>query len=933
MGSRTVSIAAALMVTALWGGTLAAQERVDYLKQVKPVLTARCVSCHGVLRQNGGLRLDTAAFARKGGDSGPALLPGNPGASPLLQRVTAAEHEGRMPPEGEPLKPEEIRALRAWIQAKAPAPANEAPEQDPRDHWAFRPVVKPPVPKVANTKWVRNPIDAFLAQRHQEKGLKPQPEAPRLVLIRRLYLDLLGVPPTPEELALAERELVAVEGRERRGEGDGVRVGVRVRVGVGVGVRGVAPPNPHLNRNPNPPTGAYHRLVERLLADPRYGERWARHWMDIWRYSDWWGLGEQLRNSQPHIWHWRDWMIEALNADTPYDEMVRQMLAADELYPKDLQRLRATGFLARNYFLFNRHQWMEETVEHVSKGLLGLTVNCAKCHDHKYDPIKQADFYKLRAFFEPYHVRLDVAPGEPDLARNGIPRVFDGQLDTPTYLFIRGQETQPDKSTPIAPGVPALLAFKPLKIQPVNLPAEAWQPERQPWVLETHLEAARKGVAAARATLEKAQNCGEDSAKGKAELALEVAQAELTRVERVAEAMRAGWAGDGAGVGVGVGVRSSAEELRAAAVWAEREVAAARARLTVAEAEEKVRKADARQKAAREKELAAARAALEKAVQRLAAPVGPDERYTPLTGARWTPTRFQFSGKDDPPVAFSPRSSGRRTALADWITDRRNPLTARVAVNHLWTRHMGTPLVATTFDFGRKGAAPTHPELLDWLAAEFMEQGWSMKHVHRLIVTSAAYRMSSSQRGAEANRAKDPDNVYLWRREPIRVEAEVVRDSLLALAGTLDPTRGGPPVPAAEQAASRRRSLYFFHSDINRNLFLTTFDGAAVRECYRREQSIVPQQALALTNSDLVLETAGKIAERLSQGAAGAAPLDDRAFIRRAFALMLGTEAGEAEVAASLRALEAWRGQGQESSARAHFIWVMINHNDFVTLR
>ncbi len=200
--------------------------------------------------------------------------------------------------------------------------------------------------------------------------------------------------------------------------------------------------------------GWYERLVDRLLADPRHGERWARHWMDIWRYSDWWGLGDQLRNSQKHIWHWRDWIVESLNHNLGYDEMIRQMLAADELYPNDASRLRATGFLARNYFLFNRHQWMDETVEHVSKGFLGLTMNCVRCHDHKYDPFEQIDYYRLRAFFEPYHVRLDCVPPEIDLTRDGIPRVFDGKLEEATYLFVRGDENRPDKSQAIAPGIP-----------------------------------------------------------------------------------------------------------------------------------------------------------------------------------------------------------------------------------------------------------------------------------------------------------------------------------------------------------------------------------------------------------------------------------------------------------------------------------------------
>ena len=236
----------------------------------------------------------------------------------------------------------------------------------------------------------------------------------------------------------------------------------------------------------------YEQLVDRLLNDPRYGERWGRHWMDIWRYSDWWGLGQELRNSQKHIWHWRDWIVESLNDDTSYDEMIRQMLAADELYPEDLGKLRATGYLARNWFLFNRDPWMDEIVEHVSKGFLGLTMNCSKCHDHKYDPIQQVDFYRMRAFFEPYHVRTDVVPGVSDLVQDGIPRVYDGLLDKPTFLYIRGNEKTPDSSMVITPGVPKLLSFKPIQINPVMLPVSAWQPARRPWVLKAYLDAARE---------------------------------------------------------------------------------------------------------------------------------------------------------------------------------------------------------------------------------------------------------------------------------------------------------------------------------------------------------------------------------------------------------------------------------------------------------
>jgi hypothetical protein len=617
--------------------------------------------------------------------------------------------------------------------------------------------------------------------------------------------------------------------------------------------------------------------------------------MDIWRYSDWWGLGQQLRFSQKHIWHWRDWMIESINRDAPYDEMVRLMLAGDELHPGDLDKIRATGYLARNFALFNRPQWMDTTVEHVGKGLLGLTMNCARCHDHKYDPIEQTDYYRMRAFFEPYHVRLDMLPGESDLNKDGIPRVFDGLPDEPTYLYLRGNEKNPDQSEVIRPGVPELLAFSEPHIQPITLPPEAWQPERQPWVLDAHLGAAKEQLAAA---TEKA-----------------VAEAELVSVQRRAAAMQVSW--------------SNAHEAeitakRIEAIQAERQVAVAKAQRAVKQAEQALQKPTDDNKADAEKKLASAVESLNKAITHSKAEIKPTDIFAPLIGAKWTPTRFTFSGKDDPTIEFIPTSTGRRTALAAWITDRRNPLTARVAANHIWMRHMGEPLVPTVFDFGRNGKPPYHPKLLDWLASELMDNNWSMKHLHRIIVTSNAYRMKSTVAGAEQNVAIDPDNRFWWRRVPMRIESQVVRDSLLSIAGSLDAKMGGPSVPPNEQAESTRRSLYFFHSNNERNQFLTTFDEAMVKDCYRREQSVVPQQALALANSALAIDASEKISARLATDA-------DTEFIRTAFNVMLGIKPNEAEFAASKEALAEWKGDKQR--ARANLIWSLINHNDFVTVR
>jgi hypothetical protein len=900
---------AAVVLAAAAGGSVRAESPAPlgspadphlaaYAEKIRPLLAERCFSCHGGLKQEAGLRLDTVSLMLEGGESGGVVTKGDPAASLILERVSDTDPATRMPPEGEgePLSAEQLAMLKDWINAGCPAPADEKPEADPRTHWAFQPRVRPQVPVVKNAAWVRNPIDAFLAEAHDRAGLVPQVEAPRHVLVRRLFIDLIGLPPQPEELAVIE-----------------------------------ADPSPDW----------YEKLVEKLLADPRHGERWGRHWMDVWRYADWWGLGDQHRYSQKHMWHFRDWIVESLNADTPYDEMVRQMLAADELHPDDPAKLRATGFLARNWFLFNRTPWMDETVEHVGKGLLGLTLNCSKCHAHKYDPIQQEDYYRFRAFFEPIETRVDVAVGEGDLEKDGIPRVFDGHLDRPTYLFVRGEDTKPDTSKVIEPGVPEVFAFREIEIKPVALPQAASEPERRPWVLDAHLATAKRVVADAEAKQAKEPSVA-------TEQAVAAALADLVAVEKRIEATRAAWAvEDAPSQAADDPLRVKAAVAAQVAATAEKDAAVVKAWGSVAVVSAKLAKAaeekkDAAALAAIEKELATARGAVDAAVKAAGAP---GEKFTPLVGAKWTPTRFKNSGADDPAVAFPATSSGRRTALAHWITDPRNPLTTRVAANHIWMRHMGTPLVTTVFEFGRKGNAPVHRALLDWLASELVDgektgaasgRGWSMKHLHRLICTSAAYRMGSSTKGAEAALAIDPDNTLLWRREPSRLESQVVRDAILTLAGMLDPAMGGPSVPESQQAGSRRRSLYFWHSDISRNLFLTTFDDAGVVECYQRDQSIVPQQALALSNAALVHESAAQIAARIA--AAGGAGMGEEEFLNRAYVMLVGRRPSAEERAACEAAMAKWRaeakpGAGGPDPTRSLMVWALLNHNDFVTLR
>jgi mono/diheme cytochrome c family protein len=799
---------------------------VDYVRDVKPLLAERCFACHGTLKQNGKLRLDSGDLILKS----EVVVPGKPEHSSLLNRVMATDEHERMPPEGLPLTPAQVATLRAWIEQGAKFPSDDAPEPDPREHWAFRPPVRPTIPDGEG-----NPIDRFIAVEWAKRGLKPVAESDPRLLVRRMYLDLIGLPPTPAQT------------------------------------------DNFLSRYRQNQQIAVDQLADELLASPHYGERWGRHFLDIWRYSDWWGLGAEVRNSQKHMWHWRDWVIESLNADMSYAEMVRLMLAADELAPTDLAQVRATGYLARQYFLFNRNTWLDETVEHTAKAFLGLTWNCARCHDHKYDPISQTDYFRLRAIFEPYQVRTDLVPGELDVAKDGIPRAFDCNLEAPTYRFVRGDEKQPVTDQPIPPGLPGFLAANGIEITPVNLPSEAHAPQLRPHVKEAYLAAARtEGEAAVRA------------------------------VEARWEAER-------------LKVFGPPEKFKEAARWA----AVAEKYAAVVQAEQELAKAAGVRRIGPALKLAAAKKAA----------VNPGEEYTPIRGAIKTPeSNIESAESQNKP--FPTTSTGRRTALANWIADPRNPLTARVAVNHVWLRHVGSPLVATVFDFGRKGATPTHAELLDWLAVEFVESGWSLKHLHRLIVTSQVYRLSSSNAGAGLQtREADPENRYLWRMNSVRMDAPTIRDSLLHLAGDLDLTLGGPAVPPAQQETSRRRSVYFFQSHNEHSKFLSIFDDANVLECYRRTESIVPQQALALANSKFAMTAGEKIAATL-----GDRP--DPEFIRAAFELLLGSTPSADEQAAceaamaKLRALAKDRPAAEQAKrARVNLVQALLNHNDFVTVR
>lgn len=1123
-------------------GFVAAGEQpdpVDYVQDIKPILSRRCYSCHGTLKQKNDLRLDTAALAIKGGSGGAAIVPGKSDQSLLIDAVTGAEGVKKMPPEGEPLTAEQIAALRAWIDQGAKAPVEKIPE-DPARHWSYQSPARPMAPVPRDPTWVRNPIDAFVAAEHERRGLKPSPTAAKPVLLRRAYLDLIGLPPTRSQM----QAFLTDESAD-----------------------------------------AFEKVVDGLLDSPHYGERWGRHWMDVWRYSDWDGYGAEVRESQPHIWRWRDWIIEGLNADKPYDQMIVEMLAGDELAPEDPSAVRATGFLVRNWYKFNRNVWLDFSIEHTAKAFLGTTLNCARCHDHMYDPISQQDYYRFRAFFEAHDIRTDRIPGQPDTTKDGLARVYDANAAAPTFLFTRGDEKNPDKDHPLTAAVPGVLARNDITIDALTLSPAAYYPGSRLHVQDEALAQAKADVEKSQAGLKdtgakltlakqkladfaagktadpassapkstpvladnfsapkpdlwttgpgdweykdgrllqkdtrdaitqllsvnphpadfvarfKFKTTGGDvyksvglsfdavedhdfraaylSAAGKLQVFERVAgqdiypaeairdfPAELNREyelqvavrgplvnvsmdgklqlvyrfsgERRKEGRFAVWTFDasaeflnatvdelpaGYALFEKVGdapapvneadlaaVLKQAEAARALAertvatagaaiVWTQARIAADRANYATppasnakdlsliaggAEREYALRVAEQNLLAAEQK-LADARALPNPTADKTKKAIADsDAAVTAAVKAR--DGALEVIGQPhENYTRFGPvypnTSSGRRLALARWIADRSNPLTARVAINHIWMRHFGSPLVPSVFDFGLNGKAPTHPGLLDWLAVELMEgeqpansneirgltpparqvnTAWRMKHIHRLIVTSNAYRQQSSTAGAdESNRAIDPDNLYLWRMNVRRMEAEIIRDSTLYVAGRLDKTMAGPELDENSGMTAARRSVYFRNSKEKKMTFLDLFDRPNVVECYRRSESVVPQQALAMANSPLSLAQARLLAKTLSAESGSESDVESRErFIGLAFEQVLSRPPTAAERAecdkfltdqsqrfADPKLLTQFStgtpshvpaASDPQQRARENLVHVLLNHNDFLTIR
>ena len=927
----------------------AAERAVDYNRDVKPIFRSRCYSCHGALKQESGLRLDSGLLIRKGGADGPAIIPGNGAGSLLFERISDRDETSRMPPEGKPLTEKQLTTIKAWIDQGARFPADEQPEVDPRKHWAFVSPVRAAVPWVAARLRSTNPIDAFIAAEHIKRGLKPRPPAEKNVLLRRVYLDLVGIPPTRQQLQAFLRD---------------------------------------------PAEDAYERVVDRLLSSPLYGERWGRHWMDVWRYSDWYGVrvANDVQYSYPQIWRWRDWIIKSLNDDKGYDRMIVEMLAADEVTPEDDETVVATGFIVRNWYRGSRDTWIHDLVEHTGKAFLAITMNCAQCHDHKYDPISQEEYFKFRAFFEPVELRQDRVPGLPDPGpfravnlsqrfhpiKAGMIRVYDKHLSAKTYMYRLGDpRNRIPEQPPVQPAAPAFLGGDKLKLQRVNLPPAAYYPGLKPFIREDELakwqsaaKLAESALIEAKRTLaavakrlkgssikQQPQQVPASKQPGSQALAKTTAEVEqasqavrvfvsqITNAKTQMASIRARSSADDAKYNKSAS--GIVDELSQAAGQAERQAALSAAKQRLARAELSLLKA--RQASPAD---AKSKDRLKKAAGQL---VAADKEVASAEMALKTKST-KYSSLSP---AYHDWSTGRRTALAGWIVSPSNPLTARVAVNHIWLRHFGQPLVSTVFDFGRNGKRPTHPELLDWLAVELTEKGWSMKKLHRMIVTSAAYRRQSAVGGPDnANLAVDPDNHFLWRMNRRRLEAEAVRDSFLLLSGQLDFRQGGPEIDNSLGQTSPRRSLYFSHHPEVLMPFLELFDVANPRGCYRRRATVVPQQALSLTNSRLALNQsrllAGKLWTEIAPQFTNPAKRED-AFVKEAFVHVLSRTPTAMELSAcedfrrrqvayfikqSAKPTANKKADGDippaadpEMRAREGLVHVLFNHHDFMSVR
>ncbi len=718
-------------------------EAKGFEQHIRPLLASQCVKCHGPAKQEGGLRLDSLEAMLAGGDSGPVLVPGEIDESLIVEAIRYESYE--MPPAGK-LPDAEIAQLVDWVAAGAVWPEHGEPIRETsgeisdsdRQWWAFQPLHQAEVPQVAGDDWSRSEIDRFIYQRLAEHEMTPAPQASKQQLVRRLYYDLVGVPPTPAETAAF-----------------------------------LADESP----------AAWEQLIDKLLDDQRYGEHWGRYWLDLVRYAESDGWNQDAY--RPHIWRYRDYVVKSFNQDKPYPQFVREQLAGDEIPGGDPETLTATGYLRLGIYEYNqrdaRSHWndiMNELTDVTADVFLGMGMACARCHDHKFDPILQKDYFRLRAFFEPIIWRDDVP-----------------QADARQLAEYEAQHAQWQAATAeIQDQIDALL--KPYYDRkwastvdkfPLDIQACFYKPveQRTSWEHQMAYLIERQFLEEGGGPL---QSMKKEDKELHEELKKRLAEFDHLKPEALPTLMTAA------------------------------DFPHAISPTVISDGPE-------------------------------AEPIEPGYLTVLCDGSPAEPQPLE-----------NVASSGRRTALAQWIGQGDNPLTTRVIVNRVWQQHFGQGIVPTASDFGRLGLPPTHPQLLDWLTLKFVADGWSLKKLHKRILMSAVWQQSSLHPQAAEYQMKDPSEELLWRFRVNRLTAEQIRDSALLASGELEQQIGGPSVAGS----APRRSLYVKFQRNNPDTFLQLFDVAnGLVSIAERNKTTTPVQSLMMLNGAWTLQRAEKMAARL----------------------------------------------------------------------
>jgi mono/diheme cytochrome c family protein len=735
------------VMLAVVAGAAQGAEVAFFEKEVRPLLIQQCYECHSAKKQKGGLRVDGIDYLKEGGSTGPAVVPGDLEKSLLIEAVRYHNDELQMPPK-EKLSEKQIAVLETWVKSGAAWPATDLAAREKvdafgfteadRKFWSFQPLTQPQPPAVKSA-WARTSIDRFIAAKHRELGLSPAAEASREELVRRLYFTLHGLPPTPEQ-----RDAFV--------------------------------------KNTDPQ--AYERLLDELLASPRYGERWAQHWLDLVRYAESDGYNQDA--IRPAAYHYRDYVVKSLNADKPYDQFMREQLAGDEINADDPEVLVATSYLRNPIYEYNQRDAhgqydvvLTDMTDNAGEVFMGLSMGCARCHDHKFDPILQADYYRLRAFFTPVRWKDDEKLATPAqkaewVAANAkweeATKPFRAKIDA--ILEPRIQKAMREAYEKFQPDIRAMVDKKPAERQP-----EDWQAS---YFCERQMDYERERFDVAK-TLSK---------KPEEKAAYDAAMAELKAFDHL-----------------------KPQPLPSAFIATD-------------------------------------------AMNR-----GPKNLLKTRREEKDIPPGFLTLLEPEPPqIAAKEKTTGRRSALAAWLAKPTNPLSTRVIANRVWHYLFGRGIVASPNDFGQLGERPTHPELLDYLTQRFLAGGWRMKSLHKEILLSATFRQTAHVKVSDAANRIDPSNKYLWRYQPRRLDAEQVRDAMLAASGELDLKQSG----ASEDGNGLRRSIYTLKRRNSQNELLRSLDApAGFASTSERQSTTTPTQALLLVNGDWAQARARKLSERI----------------------------------------------------------------------